>query len=155
LKAIMQRNAALRHPPMELCRNAKNKPKFTNIASFQFVSMPSCYRDRTTSEEAPMRSLLLLLGLPYMPASQLVVFMGFAGLLLVLLGWIADAIMRENGFGVLLNGALLLAGAVLGTLLWQHLGYAGAPSLSLTAAIVAGGSGIILLIGCGAGKRFV
>lgn len=102
-----------------------------------------------------MRSLLLLLGLSSMPPSQLAVLAGFVGLLAVALGWIADAIMRDTGFGVLLNAALMLAGAMLGMLLWQHLGYAGGPSLSFNAAIVAGASGIALLIGCGAGKRFV
>ncbi len=97
-----------------------------------------------------MRSLLLLLGLQTMPTPHLVLLTGIVGLTTVLLGWIADAIMGGRGFGVLANGALMLAGAILGVLSCRRLGYLPPPDQQAAIALIAGFSGIVLLTLLGA-----
>lgn len=102
-----------------------------------------------------MRSLLLLLGLPNMPAPELAVLIGLVAVGALLLGWIADIILHEAGFGVILNGVIIIVGALIGVMLWQRLGLLVGSNQHLTAAIIAATSGIVLLISCGVGKRLV
>ena len=93
-----------------------------------------------------MRALILMLGLPDMSTPQLVVFMSIVGVGLLLFGWISDMLLRDGAFGIIINGLLIVVGAVLGTLLWRKLGYTIGHNPALTASFVALGSGLAMLL---------
>lgn len=102
-----------------------------------------------------MRSLLPMLGLSYLPVEYLVLLLALTAIGGFFLGWLADAILADVGFGVVLNGLILTAGAVAGFVLWNKAGYpVGGNNLHVT-LLVAGLSGAVLLACCGLGKRFV
>lgn len=111
-----------------------------------------------------MRTLILMLGLPDMSTPQLVVFLAIVGVGVLLFGWISDMLLRDGAFGIILNGLIVLAGAVGGTLLWRkldyatawrHLGYAIGSNPALTTSLVALGSGLALLIALTALRRWL
>ncbi|MDP3258215.1 MAG: hypothetical protein Q8S58_02625 [Bosea sp. (in: a-proteobacteria)] len=93
-----------------------------------------------------MRTLILMLGLPDMSTPQLVLFLAIVGVTLLLFGWISDLLLRDGAFGIILNGFIVIGGAVLGTLAWRKLGYAIGTNPALTTSLVALGSGLALLI---------
>ncbi|AOG04197.1 MULTISPECIES: hypothetical protein [unclassified Bosea (in: a-proteobacteria)] len=102
-----------------------------------------------------MRTLILMLGLPDMSTPQLVVFLAIVGVGVLLFGWISDMLLRDGAFGIILNGLIILAGAVGGTLIWRkldyattwrHLGYAIGANPAATTAFVALGAGLATLI---------
>jgi len=93
-----------------------------------------------------MRALILMLGLPDMSTPQLVVFLSIVGVGVLLFGWISDALLRDGAFGIVINGLVVLAGAILGTLLWRKLGYTIGTNPAATGTFVALGSGLMLLI---------
>lgn len=93
-----------------------------------------------------MRALILMLGLPDMSTPQLVVFLSIVGVGVLLFGWISDMLLRDGAFGIIINGLLVLAGAILGTLLWRKLGYTIGTNPAATVSFVALGSGLAMLI---------
>ena len=93
-----------------------------------------------------MRALILMLGLPDMSTPQLVVFLAIVAVGVLLFGWISDMLLRDGGFGIILNGLVVLAGAILGTLLWRKLGYTIGTNPALTVSLVALGAGMAMLI---------
>ena len=93
-----------------------------------------------------MRALILMLGLPDMSTPQLVVFLSIVAVGVLLFGWISDLLLRDGAFGIITNGLLVLAGAILGTLLWRKLGYTIGHNPALTVSFVALGSGLAMLI---------
>ena len=93
-----------------------------------------------------MRALILMLGLPDMSTPQLVVFLSIVGVGVLLFGWMSDLLLRDGAFGIIINGLLVLAGAILGTLLWRKLGYTIGTNPAATISFVAMGSGLALLI---------
>lgn len=102
-----------------------------------------------------MRTLILMLGLPDMSTPQLVVFLAMVGVGVLLFGWLSDILLRDGAFGIVLNGLIILAGAIGGTLLWRKLdyattfrqmGYAIGTNPALTTAVVALGAGLSTLI---------
>ncbi len=93
-----------------------------------------------------MRALILMLGLPDMSTPQLVVFLSIVAVGVLLFGWLSDTLLRDGAFGIILNGLVVLAGAILGTLLWRKLGYTIGHNPALTASLVALGAGMALLI---------
>lgn len=93
-----------------------------------------------------MRALILMLGLPDMATPQLVVFLAIVAVAVLLFGWISDMLLGDGAFGIIINGLLVLAGAILGTLLWRKLGYTIGHNPALTASFVALGSGLAMLI---------
>jgi hypothetical protein len=102
-----------------------------------------------------MRTLILMLGLPDLSTPQLVVFLAIVGVGVLLFGWISDMLLRDGAFGIILNGLIILAGAVGGTLIWRkldyatawrQLGYAVGNNPALTTSLVALASGLALLI---------
>jgi hypothetical protein len=102
-----------------------------------------------------MRSLMMMLGLPDMPTPEFIVFLGLVAGSALLLGWIADAILGNAGFGVIPNAVILLGGAILGALAWQRLGYVLGADRNMVMAIVGAASGIVALLAGGVMKRFV
>lgn len=100
-----------------------------------------------------MDSVFALLGYPNLPASQMLVIAGLAWASSLCLAWIADAILGDGVFGVMLNALILFGGAVLGVLLWRKIGIA-APAAQ-TMAIVATGSGIALLLALATLRRWI
>ncbi len=111
-----------------------------------------------------MRTLILMLGLPDMSTPQLVVFLAIVGVGVLLFGWISDMLLRDGAFGIILNGLIILAGAVGGALIWRkldyattwrHLGYAIGSNPALTTSLVALGSGLALLIALTALRRWL
>lgn len=102
-----------------------------------------------------MRTLLPMLGLSYLPFEYLVLLLVLMAVGGFFLGWLADAILADVGFGIALNGLILTAGAVAGFVLWNKAGYpVGGHNLHVT-LLVAGISGGTLLACCGLGKRWV
>lgn len=102
-----------------------------------------------------MRSLILMLGLPDMSTPQLVVFLAMVGVGVLLFGWLSDILLRDGAFGIVLNGLIILAGAIGGTLLWRKLdyattlrqmGYVIGTNPAATTAFVALGAGLATLI---------
>jgi uncharacterized membrane protein YeaQ/YmgE (transglycosylase-associated protein family) len=93
-----------------------------------------------------MRALILMLGLPDMSTPQLVVFLSIVAVGVLLFGWLSDMLLRDGAFGIIINGLLVLAGAILGTLLWRKLGYTIGNNPQLTVSFVALGSGLAMLL---------
>lgn len=102
-----------------------------------------------------MRALILMLGLPDMSTPQLIIFLAIVGVAVLLFGWISDMLLRDGAFGVIINGIIVLAGAIGGTLLWRkldyvttwrQLGYAVGTNPAASSAIVALGAGLATLI---------
>ncbi|PZN97863.1 MAG: hypothetical protein DCF30_15520 [Hyphomicrobiales bacterium] len=93
-----------------------------------------------------MRALILMLGLPDMSTPQMGVFLALVGVGVLLFGWISDMLLRDGAFGVIINGLLILIGAIVGTLIWRKLGYAIGTNPAATTAFVALGAGLATLI---------
>lgn len=93
-----------------------------------------------------MRALIVMLGLPDMSTPQLVVFLAIVAVGTLLFGWLSDMLLGDGAFGVVINGLLVLAGAILGTLLWRKLGYTIGHNPALTVSFVALGSGLAMLL---------
>lgn len=102
-----------------------------------------------------MRTLILMLGLPDMSTPQLVVFLAIVAVAVLLFGWISDMLLRDGAFGIILNGLIVLAGAVGGALIWRkldyatgwrQLGYAVGNNPAAITSLVALASGLALLI---------
>lgn len=102
-----------------------------------------------------MRALIVMLGLPDMSTPQLVVFLSIVAVGVLLFGWISDMLLRDGAFGIIINGLLVLAGAILGTLLWRKLGYTIGINPAATATFVALGSGLALLIALSTVRRWI
>jgi hypothetical protein len=102
-----------------------------------------------------MRALMLMLGLPDLPLEQLLIVLALVAIFFLMMGWIADMALRDSGYGVLLNGALMLAGAIGGVLLWRKLGFRVSIHPQLASVIVAGVSGIVVLLSCAISRRFL
>lgn len=103
-----------------------------------------------------MRMLLSMVGLPEMPTLHMIVLIALAITCAVMLGWLADGILGDGGFGLFLNGMLLLAGAVIGAIVWRKTGYAisgiGQPAAT---AVAAAGSALTTLVLAGTIRRLV
>ena len=93
-----------------------------------------------------MRALIQMLGLPDMATPQLVVFLAFVAVGVLLFGWIADILLRDGAFGVIINGLVILIGAIAGTLIWRHLGYTIGTNPAGTTSFVALASGLATII---------
>jgi hypothetical protein len=104
---------------------------------------------------ADMRSLLPMLGLSYMPTEHLALLLGVIAMAVFLLGWIADAILHDDGFGIIPNGLIMVAGGTLGFVFWNRLGYLAGGDQTFIKAITTAISGVVLLVACGVGRRFV
>jgi len=102
-----------------------------------------------------MRNLLLMLGLPDFPLVSLVLFLAIVFVVTMMFGWISDLLLGDGGFGIAINGALVLFGAIAGTLISRRLGLVVGPGTTATAALVATGSGLFTLIFFGAIRRWV
>ncbi|KFC69623.1 hypothetical protein FG93_03210 [Bosea sp. LC85] len=102
-----------------------------------------------------MRQLLLLLGLPDLPLPEFLVFLGFAAGCALLLGWIADGILRGHGFGIIPNAVVLVGGAIFGAILWRRLGYVVIVDRQMATAIAAAAAGILALVAGGVAKRVI
>ncbi|MGO4672097.1 hypothetical protein AB4Z40_04290 [Bosea sp. 2YAB26] len=102
-----------------------------------------------------MRLLLLLLGLPDLPLPEFLVFLGFAAGCALLLGWIADGILGEHGFGIIPNAIVLVGGAIVGAILWRRLGYVIIANRQMATAIAATTAGILALVAGGVAKRVI
>ncbi len=102
-----------------------------------------------------MRTLLLMLGIPDMPIWQLVIFLALVAVATLLLGWIADLTIGEGGYGVMINGALMLVGAIGGVLLWRKLGYRVNLHPQAASAMAGAVSGSVLLLFCVITRRWL
>jgi uncharacterized membrane protein YeaQ/YmgE (transglycosylase-associated protein family) len=102
-----------------------------------------------------MRALILMLGLPDMSTPQLVVFLSIVGVGVLLFGWISDMLLRDGAFGIIINGLMVLAGAILGTLLWRKLGYTIGHNPALTVSFVALASGLAMLVVLSTARRWI
>lgn len=102
-----------------------------------------------------MRPLLLLLGLPDLPLPEFLVFLGFAAGCALLLGWIADGILKDHGFGIIPNAIVFVGGAIIGAILWRRLGYVIIANRQMATAIAATAAGILALVAGGVAKRVI
>lgn len=93
-----------------------------------------------------MRDLIFILGLPNFSTLELTIFFTIVFFGAIIFGWVADAVLGEIGFGVVLNAFLFVIGAAIGAVIWQRLGYKIGTNAHLTKAIVAAGSGLCTLI---------
>lgn len=100
-----------------------------------------------------MRQMVLLLGMPDLPMVQFVTLIGLALVAALMLGWLADGILGGGGFGIFLNGLLLLAGAIGGAIVWRKLGYSFGASPGLATSIIAAGAAVATLVLAGTIRR--
>jgi len=94
-----------------------------------------------------MRGLLMMVGLPDMPLLSVVIVMTMIALGALMFGWLADLLLGDSGFGVAFNTGILLVGAFTGAWLWNRYGVPTRFPAEAVRAIVATGSGLLLLIG--------
>lgn len=102
-----------------------------------------------------MRNALLMLGLPDMSMDYLWVIVAIAVVAAAAIGWIADLILGDGAFGVMLNTLWLLVGAIIGLLLWRKFGFAVRMNVQAMKALVATGSGVMMLLVCGVLRRWI
>ncbi|RYE33618.1 MAG: GlsB/YeaQ/YmgE family stress response membrane protein [Hyphomicrobiales bacterium] len=94
-----------------------------------------------------MPGLLKIAGLPDLPMLSAIIVMVMILLAAMLLGWLADLLLDNAGFGVMLNTGILLAGAFAGAWLWHRYGIPTRFPAEALRAVIATGSGLLLLIG--------
>lgn len=102
-----------------------------------------------------MRGFMMMLGLPDLAMTQYMVIIGLVAASAFAMAWIADAILGDGAFGVFFNTLILLAGVVLGTLLWRKLGLSLGLGTFATAATVAIASALGMLVACSVARRWV
>jgi uncharacterized membrane protein YeaQ/YmgE (transglycosylase-associated protein family) len=88
-----------------------------------------------------MPGLLKMVGLPDLPTLSVVIVLSA-----MLIGWLADLLLDEAGFGVMLNTGITLVGAFTGAWLWQRYGIPTRFPAEALRALIATGSGLLLLI---------
>lgn len=93
-----------------------------------------------------MPGLLKMVGLPDMPTLSVVIVIAMILLSAMLIGWLADLLLDEAGFGVMLNTGITLVGAFTGAWLWQRYGIPTRFPAEALRALIATGSGLLLLI---------
>lgn len=93
-----------------------------------------------------MRGLLAMVGLPEMSTLSLFLVLVMIGLGAMLLGWIADLLLGENAFGTAFNTGFILIGAFGGAWLWQRFGVPTRFDPEAIRAVIAMGSGLVLLL---------
>lgn len=102
-----------------------------------------------------MRFLLPMLGLSYLPNEQLLLLAAMAAVGAFVIGWLADVILDEASFGIIMNGLIVVAGAALGFMLWIRIGYPVSGNKLHVTALVTATSGVLLLVSLGISRRFV
>ena len=100
-----------------------------------------------------MRMLLSMVGIPDMPTLHMITLIALAVTSAIMLGWLADGILGDGGFGLVLNGMLLLAGAVIGAIVWRKTGYNVAIGQPAATALAAAGSALMTLVLAGTLRR--
>ncbi|WP_156410180.1 hypothetical protein [Bosea sp. Root381] len=90
-----------------------------------------------------------------MSTPQLVIFLAIVAVGVLLFGWISDMLLRDGAFGIILNGLMILAGAIGGALLWRKLGYTIGHNPALIASFVALGAGLATLVALSALRRWL
>ncbi len=100
-----------------------------------------------------MRMLLSMIGIPDIPTLHMIVLIGLAITCAMMLGWLADGILGHGGFGLVLNGLLLLAGAIVGAIVWRKLGFSVSGGPALATALAAAGSALTTLVLAGTIRR--
>jgi uncharacterized membrane protein YeaQ/YmgE (transglycosylase-associated protein family) len=76
----------------------------------------------------------------------MVVVLGLAFSAAVISGWIADAIMGQNSFGIAMNGMVLIAGGILGLFLLKYSGFQYKTTFLVVAMTCAAISAVVLLL---------
>lgn len=93
-----------------------------------------------------MPGLLKMVGLPDMPMLSVVLVVGMILFSGFVIGWLADLLLNEAGFGVMLNTGITLVGAFAGSWLWHRYGIPTRFPAEALRALIATGSGLLLLI---------
>lgn len=93
-----------------------------------------------------MRGLLMMVGLPDMPLLSLILVVTMIVLGAMMFGWLADLLLDDGGFGTMFNAGILLVGAFAGAWLWHRYGIPTRFPAEAVRAVVATGSGLLLLI---------
>ena len=93
-----------------------------------------------------MRGLLMMVGLPDMPLLSVILVITMIVLGALLIGWFADLLLDDGGFGVMFNAGITLVGAGIGTWLWHRYGIPTRFPAEVVRAMIATGSGLLLLI---------
>ena len=94
-----------------------------------------------------MPGLLKIVGLPDMPMLSAIIVMVMIWLSALLIGWLADLLLDDGGFGVIFNAGIVLLGAFAGAWLWHRYGIPTRFPAEVLRAGIATGSGLLLLIG--------
>lgn len=93
-----------------------------------------------------MRSLLMMVGVPDLPFFSLMLVVVMIVLAVLMFGWIADLLLGDGGFGVMLNAGLILVGGFLGAFLWHRYGVPTRLDPDALRAAIAAVSGLALLV---------
>ena len=93
-----------------------------------------------------MRSLLMMVGVPDLPFFSLMLVVVMIVLAVLMFGWIADLLLGDGGFGVMLNADLILIGGFLGAFLWHRYGVPTRLDPDALRAAIAAVSGLALLV---------
>lgn len=100
-----------------------------------------------------MRSLLLALGLPHLPAQSLIILLAVIALASLAIGWLSDLILGDGAFGTALNTGTIVTGALVGAWLWHRYGVATRFHPEVVRAGIATGSGLLLLLAAAVFRR--
>lgn len=93
-----------------------------------------------------MPGLLKMVGVPDMPMLSVVLVVTMIVLGAMMFGWLADLLLDDGGFGTMFNTGILLVGAFAGAWLWHRYGIPTRFPAEAVRALVAVGSGLLLLI---------
>ncbi len=93
-----------------------------------------------------MPGLLKMVGVPDMPTLSVVLVIVMIVLSALLIGWLADLLLDEAGYGTMFNAGIMLVGAFGGAWLWHRYGIPTRFPAEALRALIATGSGLLLLI---------
>ena len=93
-----------------------------------------------------MPGLLIMVGVPDMPLLSVVLVIAMIMLGAMMFGWLADLLLDDGGFGTMFNTGILLVGAFIGAWLWHRYGVPTRFPAEAVRAVIATGSGLLLLI---------
>lgn len=102
-----------------------------------------------------MIKILLFLGLPSTDNVTLITVGGLLFAAAVIFGWLADTIMEQNSFGVVVNGVILVAGAGLGLWLLKYSAFHFPANFTVIATLAAATCAATLLLLAAFSRRFL
>lgn len=97
--------------------------------------------------------MLRYLGFGYVSNDMLIGVIGLVFFFSVGSGWLCDAVMKKNGFGIAGNGVLVFLGAIITLAAWQRFGSGAGTADLARVAVVCIAASYAFLLAMAVGKR--